>query len=58
MSVTQSVLLYGSEMWADALKKEKFRKKIGEVQYRGALKVMEMILRQKKQEDNLTVKTP
>ena len=38
-SVTQSILLYGSEIWADALKKKKFRNKIGEVQYRGALKV-------------------
>ena len=37
--ITQSILLYGSDIWADALKKEKFRMKIRGVQHRGALRV-------------------
>ena len=38
LSVTQSILLYGSEIWADALKQEVYRKRIAGVQYRGALR--------------------
>lgn len=39
MSVTNSILLYGCEVWADALKMEKYRKKMATVQRRGALRV-------------------
>ena len=41
MSVTQSILLYGSEIWANALKKKVYRKRIriAGVQYRGALRI-------------------
>lgn len=39
MSVTHSILLYGSEIWADALKKNKYRKKMAAVQRIGALRI-------------------
>ena len=34
-----SILLYGSEVWADALKKKTYRKRVAGVQYRGALRI-------------------
>lgn len=39
MTVMQSILLYGAEIWADALNKEYCRKRIEAVQRRGALRV-------------------
>ena len=39
MTVAQSTVLYGSEVWADALKKKTYRKRIAGVQYRGALRI-------------------
>ena len=39
MSVTTSILLYGSEVWADAMTKECHRNTIASVQRRGALRV-------------------
>lgn len=39
MSVVNSVLLYGCEVWAVALQKEKYRKPMGAVQRRGALRI-------------------
>lgn len=39
MSSVQSVLLYGSEIWAHALAKEMYRKRLGRVQRRAALRV-------------------
>ncbi|XP_033226062.1 uncharacterized protein LOC117178738 [Belonocnema kinseyi] len=39
MSVTQSILLYRSEIWADALKQKKYRKTMAAVQHRGVLKI-------------------
>ena len=39
MSSTQSVLLYGAEVWAGALNKEVYRKRLAQVQRRGALRV-------------------
>ena len=39
MSVTESVLLYGSEIWADALKKRTYRERLIGVQYRGTLRI-------------------
>lgn len=39
MTVTESMLLYGAEIWADALRKEKYRKRMASVQRRGALRV-------------------
>ena len=39
MSVTNSILLYGCEVWADALKQEKYRKQMAAVQRRGALRI-------------------
>ena len=39
MSVTESILLYGSEIWADALKKKTYRERLIGVQYRGALRI-------------------
>ncbi|XP_033214048.1 uncharacterized protein LOC117171105 [Belonocnema kinseyi] len=39
MSVTTSILLYGAEIWADAIKMKKYRKRMAEVQKLGALKV-------------------
>lgn len=32
MSVTHYILLYGAKVWADALKREKYRKHVAEVQ--------------------------
>ena len=39
MTVTHSILLYGAEIWADATRIEKYRKKIAVVQRRGALRI-------------------
>ena len=39
MSVTNSILLYGCEVWADTLKKECYRKQMGSVQRRAALRI-------------------
>lgn len=39
MAVTHSILLYGSEIWADSLKHEKYRKRMAAVQRRGALRI-------------------
>lgn len=40
MAITHSILLYGCEIWADALKQEKYRKQMSAVQRRGALRVV------------------
>ena len=40
MSVTTSILLYGAEVWADALRIEKYRKRIAGVQRLGAQRVV------------------
>ena len=39
MSITQAILLYGAEIWAEALKYEKYRRRMAGVQRRGALRV-------------------
>lgn len=39
MSVTHSILLYGCEIWADALNQEKYRRRLAAIQRRGALRV-------------------
>lgn len=39
MTTTHAVLLYGSEIWAEALKQEKYRKQMAAVQRRGALRI-------------------
>lgn len=39
MATTQSILLYGAEIWADALNKDYCRKRLAAVQRRGALRV-------------------
>ncbi|KAJ8969270.1 hypothetical protein NQ317_012910 [Molorchus minor] len=39
MSVTDSIILYGCEIWADALQKEIYRKVVASVQRRGALMI-------------------
>ncbi|XP_033219672.1 uncharacterized protein LOC117174562 [Belonocnema kinseyi] len=39
MSVTTSILLYGAEVWADALRKDKYSRKMTGVQYQSALRV-------------------
>lgn len=39
MSVTHSILLYGCEIWADALRQERYRKQMASIQRRGALRV-------------------
>lgn len=39
MSTTQSIILYGAEIWADAMKKEVHRQKIAAVQRLGALRI-------------------
>jgi hypothetical protein len=39
MSSVQSVLLYGAEVWAHVLSKEKYRRRLGSVQRRAALRV-------------------
>uniref|UniRef100_A0A1B6JZR0 Uncharacterized protein n=1 Tax=Homalodisca liturata TaxID=320908 RepID=A0A1B6JZR0_9HEMI len=39
MSVTNSVILYGCEIWADALRQKRYRKKVVAVQRRGALRI-------------------
>ena len=40
MSVTHSILLYGAEIWADALNVAKYRRRIASVQRRCALRVV------------------
>ena len=39
MTVTQNIKIYGAEIWADALKIKKYRKRMTGVQHRGALRV-------------------
>ena len=39
ISVTHLILLYGEEIWADALKLEKYRRSMSAVQWSGALRV-------------------
>lgn len=39
MTATQSILLYGAEVWAEAMNKECYRKRLGDVQRKGALRV-------------------
>lgn len=39
MSVINSIHLYGCEVWADSLKKKKYRKQMASVQRRGALRI-------------------
>lgn len=39
MSAVQSVLLYGSEIWAESLNKERYRKRLAQVQRRAALRI-------------------
>lgn len=39
MSVVHSILLYGSEVWENQLRHEKYRKKLSSVQRRAALRV-------------------
>ena len=39
MSVTHSIMLYGSEVWAEALNAEKYRKKMASVQWWGAMRM-------------------
>lgn len=39
MTVAQSVMLYGAEIWADALNVDKYKKRLAAVQRRGALRV-------------------
>lgn len=37
--VIQSILLYGSEVWAEALEQKKYRRRMTAAQYRGALRI-------------------
>ena len=39
MPLTHSVLLYGADLWADALKLEKYRRRVSAVQRSGELRV-------------------
>lgn len=39
MTVAHSIMLYGAEVWAGALKAEKYRRKLAAVQRKGALRV-------------------
>lgn len=39
MSVTLSILLYGAEIWAGALNKDMYRKRMAAIQRRGALRI-------------------
>ena len=39
MATTNSILLYGAEIWADAMKVNKYKKRMVAVQRRGALRV-------------------
>ncbi|XP_033214052.1 uncharacterized protein LOC117171108 [Belonocnema kinseyi] len=39
MSVTQSIMLYGAEIWADALKKKTNSRRLAAVQQKGALRI-------------------
>ncbi|XP_031783013.1 uncharacterized protein LOC116416891 [Nasonia vitripennis] len=39
MATTNSILLYGAEVWAEAMEVKKYRKQITAVQRRGALRV-------------------
>ena len=40
MTEIQSVLLYGAKMWADALNRKVYRKRLSQVQRRGPLRVV------------------
>ena len=39
MTVAQSIMLYGAEIWGNALKKERYRKRMAAVQVRGAMRI-------------------
>ncbi|XP_033212123.1 uncharacterized protein LOC117169727 [Belonocnema kinseyi] len=39
MSVAQSIMLYGAEIWVDALKKKTYRRRLAAVQQKGALRI-------------------
>ncbi|XP_035723738.1 uncharacterized protein LOC118442354 [Vespa mandarinia] len=39
MRAAETVMLYGAEVWAETLQKEKYRKRIAAVQRRGALRI-------------------
>ncbi|XP_035725540.1 uncharacterized protein LOC118443128 [Vespa mandarinia] len=39
MRAAEAVMLYGAEVWAEALRKQKYRKRIAAVQRRGALRI-------------------
>lgn len=39
MGVVHSILLYGSEIWADALLADKYRRKLASIQRKGALRI-------------------
>ena len=39
ISATQSILLYGSEIWANVLKKKTYRERLTGVQYRSTLRI-------------------
>ncbi|XP_046817454.1 uncharacterized protein LOC124423599 [Vespa crabro] len=39
MRAAETVMVYGAEIWAEALRKEKYRKRIAAVQRRGALRI-------------------
>ncbi|XP_033221017.1 uncharacterized protein LOC117175416 [Belonocnema kinseyi] len=39
MTVTQSIMLYGAEIWAGTLNKKKYCKRMAAVQQRGALRI-------------------
>ena len=39
MSTTHSIMLYGAEVWAEALQKRKYKKVLARVQRRGALRI-------------------
>ena len=37
LRIAESIMLYGAEIWADAVRYEKYRKRLSAVQRRGAL---------------------
>ncbi|XP_035736364.1 uncharacterized protein LOC118447924 [Vespa mandarinia] len=39
MRAAEAVMLYGAEVWAEALRKQKYSKRIAAVQRRGALRI-------------------
>ena len=39
LRTAESIMLYGAEIWADAMRYEKYRKRLSAVQRRGALRV-------------------